>query len=185
MVLWKWMKLPQTAERARFSAGWHPFWWCWGEESNLDLLSQLTILMVWAGKWYILVFSWVERAMLKQVVKWGIIWSDFYNYCMKRPWQCHRAVQGRAGQDSAVLRPVLFIPWVWPPSVPGEFIYSAKSNAAYKLWFLNSYLAQTLFFGSRSMYPPTYQVIHPNVLQTLYIKHFKQCLIISPASPTV
>lgn len=93
--------------------------------------------------------------------------------------------QGRAGQDSAVLRPVLFISWVWPPSVPGEFIYSAKSNAAYKLWFLNSYLAQTLFFGSRSIYPPTYQVIHPNVLQTLYITHFKQCLIISPASPSV
>lgn len=96
-----------------------------------------------------------------------------------------RAGQGRAGQDSAVLCPILFIPWVWPPSVPGEFICSAKCNAAYKLWFLKSYLTQTLFFGSRSIYPPPYQVIHPNVLQTRYIKYFKQCLIISPASPSV
>lgn len=136
-LVFSWMTLVLMMVGKRFQS------WCKMELRGL--LSQLLILVVWARNWYILVLLWVERAMQKQVVKWGIIWSDF----TITAWWGLAVPQGpcRAGQGSAGLCPVLFIPSVWTLWAFGEFIYSRNPNTAYKLCFLNSYLAQTLFFS--------------------------------------
>lgn len=109
--------------------------------------------------------SWV--AMQKQVVKQGIIWSDFLNYYRKRPWQRHRARVGPGRTQLGYIQ-FCFSFTLASPITPGEFIYSSRPNAAYKWWLLNPYLWAKAhfiyFFGARSIYPTTYQIIHLNVL---------------------